>query len=42
MIEAFKEKTNNSLKELQETTIKQVKEINETVRDSKITWKYTP
>jgi formyltetrahydrofolate synthetase len=36
MIEAFKEKINKSLKEIQKNTIKQVKEINKSVQDMKM------
>ena len=36
MIEAFKEEMNKSLKEIQENTIKQVKEMNKTVQDLKM------
>lgn len=36
MIEAFKEEMNRSLKEIQENTIKQVKEVNKTVQDLKM------
>jgi hypothetical protein len=35
-IEAFKEETQKSLKELQENTIKQVKEMNKVIQDLKI------
>jgi hypothetical protein len=33
MIEAFKEDINNSLKEIQENTIRQVKKLNKIVQD---------
>ena len=36
MIEVFKEETNKSLKEIQESTIKHEKEINKTVQDLKM------
>ena len=36
MIEAFKEDVNNSHKETQENTIKQVKELNKTVQELKM------
>jgi hypothetical protein len=36
MIEAFKEEMNRFLKEIQENTIKQVKEINKTIQYVKI------
>jgi uncharacterized coiled-coil protein SlyX len=36
MREAFKEKTNESLKEIQESTIKQIKQLNKTVQDFKM------
>lgn len=36
MIETFKEETNGSLKDIQENTIKQVKEINKTVQNLKM------
>jgi hypothetical protein len=36
MIGAFKEEMNKSLKEIQENTIKQMKEMNKTVQDLKI------
>ena len=36
MIEAFKEDINNSLKEIQEHTIKQVKELNKIVQELKM------
>ena len=36
MIEAFKEEMNKSLKEIQENTFKQVKDMNKTVQDLKI------
>ena len=36
MTEAFKEEMNKSLKEIQENTIKKVKEINKTVQDLKM------
>jgi hypothetical protein len=36
MIEAFKEKMNKSLKEVQEDTIKQVKGMNKTIKDLKL------
>ena len=36
MTEAFKEEMNKSLKEIQENTIKQVKEMNKTVQDLKM------
>jgi hypothetical protein len=36
MREAFKEEMNKSLKEVQENTIKQVKEINKTIQDLKM------
>ena len=35
MVETFKEDTNNSLKEIQENTIKQVKEMNKMVQHLK-------
>jgi hypothetical protein len=36
MIEAFKEEMNKSLKEIQENTIKQMKERNKTVQELKM------
>ena len=36
MIEAFKKNINNSLKEIQENTIKQVKELNKMVQELKM------
>jgi hypothetical protein len=36
IIESFKEDINNSLKEIQENTGKQVKELNKTIQDLKI------
>ena len=36
MLEAFKEDINNSLKEIQENTIKQVKEMNKMAQDLKM------
>ena len=36
MTEAFKEEINKSLKEIQNTTIKQVQEMNKTVQDIKM------
>ena len=36
MIEAFKEEMNKSLKEIQENTIKQVKEMSKAVKDLKV------
>jgi uncharacterized FlaG/YvyC family protein len=35
-VEALKEETNKSLKEIQENIIKQVKEMNKTVKDLKM------
>jgi hypothetical protein len=35
MIESFEEEMNKSLKQIQENTIKQVKEMNKTVQDLK-------
>ena len=36
MIEVFKDDISNSLKEIQENTVKQVKEMNKVVQDLKI------
>ena len=36
MIEVFKDDINNSLKEIQENTVKQVKEMSKMVQDLKI------
>ena len=36
MMEDNKKKVNNSLKEIQENTIKQVKELNKTIKDLKM------
>lgn len=36
MIEAFKEELNKSVKEIQDNTIKQVKEMSKTVQDMKL------
>ena len=36
MTDVLKEEVNNSLKEIQENTIKQVKEMNKPVRDQKM------
>ena len=36
MIETFKKEMNKPLKEIQENTIKQVKEVNKTVQDMKM------
>ena len=35
-VEALKEETHKSLKEIQENTIKQVKELNKTIQDLKV------
>jgi hypothetical protein len=36
VVEGFKEETNKCFKEIQEKTVKQVKEMNKTVRDLKM------